>query len=368
MSGRKRAAAGQGPGVTTKGDVLLQVRNLRTYFHTDDGVVKAVDGVAFEVLRGERLAIVGESGSGKSVTALSIMRLVPGPAGRIIEGSEILFKQRSLLSLSRKELQKVRGGEIGMVFQDPLSSLNPVYTVGSQIREAVRLHRDLSKREATKQAVELLARMGIPQPHIAVGKYPHEFSGGMRQRAMIAMAISCEPDLLIADEPTTALDVTIQAQIMELLMGLGQELNISVILITHDLGLVAGFAERILVMYAGRIVEEAETDELFYRPEHPYAGALLRSIARLDEQIEGRMFSIGGAPPNLVALPSGCSFHPRCSFNDHNLCELVVPELAIRSDAKHPSSCHYAGRIDVLSSFGLGANIAEPDAEGVRAP
>lgn len=346
-----------------EGSPLLSVRNLRTYFHTDDGVVKAVDGVNLEIRRGERAAVVGESGSGKSVTALSVMRLVPGP-GRIMEGSEIMFKTHNLLGLSRRALQQIRGGEIGMVFQDPLSSLNPVYTIGSQIEEAIRLHGEPSKKEAREISVDLLAKMGIPRPHTAVDRYPHEFSGGMRQRAMIAMAISCDPVLLIADEPTTALDVTIQAQIMELLMSLADERNIAVILITHDLGLVAGFAQRIFVMYAGRLIETGTTDEVFYTPQHPYTSALLRSIGRVDREVEGRMYSIGGTPPNLISPPPGCSFHPRCAFNDGDICVKDEPQLT-RKGAAHPSACHYAGKLDLAVQADAG-NGAKPEVGQAR--
>ena len=324
---------------------LLQVKDLRTHFHTDDGVVLAVDGCSFDVERGERIAIVGESGSGKSVTALSIMRLVPSPGGRIMQGSQILFKGNDLLKMPAHELEHVRGSEIGMVFQDPLSAMNPVLTVGYQIREAMHLHRDMGQRQAQSRAVELLAQMGIPRPETAINSYPHQLSGGMRQRAMIAMAISCQPDLLIADEPTTALDVTIQAQIMELLLALSNERHIAVILITHDLGIAAAFANRIIVMYAGKMVETGTTDQIFYQPQHPYTIALLKSIARLDQEVQGRLYSIKGVPPNV--RPSGCPFHPRCEHATQR-CTDEEPLLKLTASG-HPAACHYAGTLNLDS-------------------
>jgi oligopeptide transport system ATP-binding protein len=276
-------------------DILLDVRNLRTYFHTPAGVVKAVDDVSFRIRRGEALAVVGESGCGKTVTALSIMRLVPDPPGKI-EGGEVIFEGRDLLRLSDAEMRRVRGNHIGMIFQDPMTSLNPVFRVGDQIREAVQLHLGLSRKEARERAVELMEMVEIPQARERYRMYPHEFSGGMRQRAMIAMALSCEPKLLIADEPSTALDVTIQAQIMELLGRLREEIGLSVMLITHDRGVVAGVAETVLVMYAGKVVEYAGVEEVYYRSRHPYAWSLMRSVPRLDEKRE-RLMTIGGSPP-----------------------------------------------------------------------
>jgi oligopeptide/dipeptide ABC transporter ATP-binding protein len=331
---------------------LLDVRDLRTYFNTEAGVLRAVDRSSFQVGYGERVGIVGESGSGKSVTALSIMRLVAQPAGEIMDGSEILFKGKDLVQLGNKELQRIRGKEIGMVFQDPLSSLNPVYTIGNQIEEALKLHSELDKAERYAYSIDLLGQMGIPDPKGAVRSYPHELSGGMRQRVMIAMAISCNPDLLIADEPTTALDMTIQAQIMELLMKLSEERGIAVILITHDLGIVAGFAERILVMYAGRVIECGTTDEIFYDAQHPYTMALLKSIPRMDLDPTDRLPSISGAPPSLVSRPTGCTFHPRCEFCQDR-CKTLEPQLTSHGLTPHSAACHRSEELDELGAAGV---------------
>lgn len=289
---------------------LLEVRDLRTYFFTKTGVVKAVDGVSFTVAPGETLGIVGESGSGKSVTVLSILRLVAEP-GRIV-GGDIRLEGESLLAKTEREMASIRGNRIAMVFQDPMTSLNPVLTVGDQIAEVLTTHRKLSKRAARARAAELLAMVGIPDPHKRLDAYPHEFSGGMRQRVMIAMALACQPKLLIADEPTTALDVTIQAQILELIRRLQEELGMAVILITHDLGVVAEVCDRVLVMYAGRPVEEADVRTLFASPRHPYTVGLLGSLPRLDGNRNARLTPIPGGPPDLRFLPPGCAFADRC--------------------------------------------------------
>ncbi len=289
---------------------LLEVKDLRVQFHTEDGVVRAVDGVSYELERGRVLGIVGESGSGKSVTALTLMGLTRDVNTRF-EG-EILYKGQNLLTMKEEELEHFRGNELGMIFQDPMTSMNPVYTVGAQICEAIMTHEKADKRSAKRRAVELLRQVGIPNPESRVDDYPHQFSGGMRQRAMIAMALSCNPDVLIADEPTTALDVTIQAQIIELVAKLKDDFNSSVILITHDLGVVADIADEIVVMYAGRIVERAQKRDLFYDPQHPYTWGLLGSIPRLDRPRPEKLHSIKGAPPSLINAPAGCKFRPRC--------------------------------------------------------
>jgi peptide/nickel transport system ATP-binding protein len=289
---------------------LLQVNGLKVRFATEDGVVRAVDGVDFELERGKVLGIVGESGSGKSVTAMTLLGLTRDKNTRF-EG-EVLYRDQDLLELPESRLREVRGNEIAMIFQDPMTSLNPVYTVGSQIVEAITTHEQASKSEAKRRAVELLRQVGIPNPQVRVDDYPHQFSGGMRQRAMIAMALSCNPDILIADEPTTALDVTIQAQILELLDRLRADFDSAVILITHDLGVVAEVADDIVVMYAGRIVERGAKRQLFYDPQHPYTWGLLGSIPRLDRPKPERLHSIKGTPPSLINLPEGCKFRPRC--------------------------------------------------------
>jgi oligopeptide/dipeptide ABC transporter ATP-binding protein len=289
---------------------LLDVENLSVQFATEDGLVRAVDGVSFELDRGKVLGIVGESGSGKSVTAMTIMGLTRGVNARF-EGS-VRYQGKDLLKISDAEMQEYRGNEIGMIFQDPMTSLNPVYRVGEQIVEAIQAHEDVDRRNAHRRAVELLRQVGIPNPETRVDDFPHQFSGGMRQRAMIAMALSCNPAILIADEPTTALDVTIQAQIVELIGRLKDDFNSAVIMITHDLGVVADIADEILVMYAGRVVERAGTRDLFYDPQMPYTWGLLGSIPRLDRPRPERLYSIKGAPPSLINAPKGCKFRPRC--------------------------------------------------------
>jgi oligopeptide/dipeptide ABC transporter ATP-binding protein len=325
-------------------EILLSVRDLRVRFDTDDGVVKAVDGVSFDVERGEVFAIVGESGSGKSVTAMTLLGLIPNAR---VESGQALWKDTDLLSASPEELRRIRGGEIAVIFQDPLTALNPVHKIGRQIGEMVRIHRKASKREARERAIELLDLVGIPRPSTRVDSYPHEFSGGMRQRAMIAMAIACEPDLLIADEPTTALDVTVQAQVLDVLMEIKDRINSAIILITHDLGVVAGSADRVMVMYAGRAAELGDTDHVFHDTRHPYTLGLLASLPRLDDTGVERLVPIKGAPPSLISVPPGCPFHPRC---DHarlpDPCAAVVPEfLPIPDEPGHASACHFAGEL-----------------------
>jgi len=318
---------------------VLEVSGLKTYFYTDDGIVKAVDGVSFDLKKGETLGIVGETGSGKSVTALSILRLIPEPPGKIVEGS-ILFNGRDLLKLEKKDLQGYRGNRISMIFQDPMTSLNPVYTVGNQLMESVMTHRKLKKEEARKEAVRLLEMVGISEAGKRLSSYPHEFSGGMRQRVMIAMAIANSPDILIADEPTTALDVTIQAQILELVEEIKEKTNSSIILITHDLGVVAKYAKRVMVMYAGKPVEFSTVDNIFYKPMHPYTLGLMNSITRLDEEKKEKLKPIKGSPPSLIDLPAGCAFRKRCSFQSKE-CGSVFPPMK-EIEEGHFVACYLA--------------------------
>jgi peptide/nickel transport system ATP-binding protein len=291
---------------------LLEVEDLRVHFETDDGLVKAVDGISYTVERGETLGIVGESGSGKSVSSLTVMGLTRARNARI--SGTVRFEGRDLLGASDDEMRRIRGNDIAMIFQDPLSSLHPFYKVGTQIVEAIRTHRDVTKAQAYDRAVEMLGLVGIPEPRRRAEAYPHEFSGGMRQRAMIAMALANDPKLLIADEPTTALDVTVQAQILELIERLQDEFDTAVVVITHDLGVVAETADEVAVMYAGRIVEHADADTVFNGPEHPYTWGLLSSIPRMDTPRDEELVPIAGRPPSLIHLPSGCSFHPRCPY------------------------------------------------------
>ncbi len=323
---------------------LLEVRNLETHFKTQDGVVKAVNNVSFHVDRGETLGIVGESGSGKSVTSLSVMRLIPSPPGKIV-GGEIMFDGQNLLDLTDDEMRHVRGNRIAMIFQDPMTSLNPVLTIGRQITESLELHMKLTPREARNRAIELLSMVGIPSAASRLDSYPHQFSGGMRQRVMIAMALSCNPELLIADEPTTALDVTIQAQILELIARLQRELGTAVIIITHDLGVVAGMADRVMVMYAGRVVEEGPTNEIFERPRMPYTIGLLRSIPRLDERQGRKLTPIRGLPPDLINLPEICPFSPRCDYFVAGKCDQQVPPLREVGE-NHRAACLFDISID----------------------
>ena len=326
---------------------LLEVDNLGTWFYTRQGIVKAVDGVKFEVASGETLAIVGESGCGKSMTALSLMRLIPDPPGRIVSGS-VKLAGRDLLQLSEEEMRGVRGNEISMIFQEPMTSLNPVMTIGKQIAEALILHRDMDRKAATKRAIEMLDLVRMAEPAARVKEYPHQLSGGMRQRAMIAMALACNPKVLIADEPTTALDVTIQAQILELIVELQREFAAAVILITHDLGVVAETAQRVIVMYAGRKVEEADVGELFARPLHPYTAGLMASIPRLDllrgetKDASSRLQEIPGIVPPLFALPPGCAFAPRCPKAD-DLCRRERPEYEMKQPGHWAACWHTDG-------------------------
>jgi oligopeptide transport system ATP-binding protein len=319
---------------------LLEVDDLHMHFFTRDGVVKAVDGVSFTLECGETLGVVGESGSGKSVTALSIMRLIPEPPGKVV-GGDIRFKGESVLEMSEREQRKMRGNRIAMIFQDPMTSLNPVYRIGKQIAEPLRLHKGSTRKEAWAAAVELLAQVGIPQAKDRARDYPHEFSGGMRQRAMIAMALACGPDILIADEPTTALDVTIQAQILELMEEIQARTESAIIMITHDLGVVADMADRVLVMYAGRAVEYGPADEVFYRPLHPYTWGLLESLPRHDVNDKGKLCPIKGQPASLINLPGGCSFHPRCAYAQ-DICRSQEPYLTEIAPG-HSSACHFSG-------------------------
>ena len=319
---------------------LLEVNDLKVSFRTEDGIVRAVDGVSFTVHEGEVIGIVGESGSGKSVSMLSVMRLITDP-NVMYEGS-IVYKGRNLMGLSRDAMREVRGEEIAMIFQDPMTSLNPVYTVGWQIEEQLREHYgDLKKGQARGRAVQLLEQVGIPNAEQRVDDYPHQFSGGMRQRVMIALALSCNPDLLIADEPTTALDVTIQAQILELIKKLKQDFGSAVVLITHDLGVVADVADRILVMYAGRIVEEGDKEQVFYDPQHPYTWGLLGSIARLDRPKTRRLTAIAGQPPSMINRPRGCNFRPRCP-QAFDRCRVDDPALTEKVGGGHLDACHLA--------------------------
>lgn len=305
-------------------EVLLKVSDLATHFHTEEGTVKAVDGVDFEVRRGEVLGIVGESGCGKSMTSMSILRLVPKPQGKIVRG-KLMFEGKDLLSLSEEEMRRVRGNRISLISQDPMTSLNPVLTIGEQIMEAIQLHQGLDKAAAKIKAIEMLTKVGIPSPEKRVDEYPHQFSGGMRQRAIIAMALSCEPQLLIADEPTTALDVTIQAQILDLMREIKEKENAGIIFITHDLGVVAEMCDFVCVMYAGKVVEATDVFTLFKTPSHPYTVGLLKSIPRLDD-VKERLEPIDGQPPSLSNLPKGCSFAERCD-EAKDICRQKEPEL-----------------------------------------
>ena len=315
---------------------LLEIRDLKVSFRTEDGVVRAVDGVSLTLNEGETLGIVGESGSGKSVTMMSVMRLITDPNAQF-EG-EVLYKGTDLMSLSQDQIRSIRGAGIGMIFQDPMTSLNPVYKVGWQTEEQIREHENVSKQAARARVVDLLTAVGIPNARERVEAYPHQFSGGMRQRVMIAMAVSCNPDVLIADEPTTALDVTIQAQILSLIKKLREDFGTAVVLITHDMGVVADMAERIAVMYARRIVEQGTRRDLFYDPQHPYTWGLLGSIARLDRPRPRRLAAIPGVPPSLIRLPAGCAFSDRCAHRFERCSE--QPELLDRQGTGHLDACH----------------------------
>jgi oligopeptide/dipeptide ABC transporter ATP-binding protein len=316
---------------------LLELNDLHTEFRTGAGIVHAVDGVSYSVAAGETVAVVGESGSGKSVTALSVLRLIPDPPGKISGGS-VMFAGRDLLKLSEPEMREIRGGEIGMVFQEPMTSLNPVLTIGRQITESLEQHRGLNHVAATKRAEALLLQVGIADPSRRLKQYPHQLSGGMRQRVMIAIALACDPKLIIADEPTTALDVTIQAQILELMKALTRDRGIALIIITHNLGVVARYADRVNVMYAGRIVESGPAAEIYHDPRHPYTVALLRSVPRLDRPRQARLDPVEGQPPDLTRLDGGCSFRPRCRLADEG-CAIARPELLGVGAAGHRAAC-----------------------------
>ena len=315
---------------------LLEVRDLKTYFYTDAGVVRAVDGVSYDLSEGETLGLVGESGCGKSVSALSILRLIAYPPGKII-GGEIFFEGKNLLKISEGDIRGIRGNQIAMIFQEPMTSLNPVLTIGLQVGEALELHRNMNKKEAREEILRLLKMVGIPDPERRIDDYPHQFSGGMRQRVMIAMALSCSPKLIIADEPTTAVDVTIQAQLLEVVKELTSRLGTAVILITHNLGVVARHVNRMAVMYAGRIVEQGPAAEVYAHPRHPYTIGLLASVPRLDQPRKERLVPIDGQPPNLISLPPGCSFVPRCSYR-MEICSKERPELRLVGN-KHFTAC-----------------------------
>ena len=325
--------------VDDKREKILEVKNLKTYFYTDGGIVKAVDGVNFDLKKGETLGIVGETGSGKSITALTILGLIPIPPGKI-ESGEILFRGEDLLKLKISNLKHFRGNCISMIFQDPMTSLNPVFTIGNQLAEAILAHQEVTKKQAYIQALDLLDMVGISDRKKRMKSYPHEFSGGMRQRAMIAMAIANSPSILIADEPTTALDVTIQAQILELIDTLKKKTNSSVILITHDLGVIAKYAERVMVMYAGKPVEFASVDNIFYKPLHPYTLGLIGSVAKLNEEKKERLKPIKGSPPSLIDLPKGCTFASRCIFAEKK-CKIEFPPV-IEEEGSHFAACHRA--------------------------
>ena len=330
---------------------LLEVRELRTEFNSEGGVVKAVDGVSYDLQEGETLGLVGESGCGKSVSALSLLRLIPNPPGRIV-GGEVVFEGRDLLRLSEGEMRRIRGNKIAMIFQEPMTSLNPVLTIGRQLTETVELHMGYSYEAAVRRSVELLEMVGIPDAKSRLGSYPHQFSGGMRQRVMIAIALSCNPRLLLADEATTALDVTIQAQILELIKRLSSELGTAVIIITHNLGVVARYADRVNVMYAGKIIERGSADEIYENPRHPYTRGLLGSVPRLDVDREDRLASIEGMPPDLDRLPPGCSFVPRCPHADDR-CRAEYPPLTSNGDDAHVYACwkgHEFGPLELVQA------------------
>ncbi len=334
-----RPGTAPAPGPAAPGSAFLEVRDLKVHFPTDDGLVRSVDGLSFRLERGRTLGIVGESGSGKSVTSLALLGLHKGRHAQV--SGEVWLDGEELVGMSAEQVRRLRGKKMAMIFQDPLSALHPYYTIGQQIVEAYRVHNDVSRRAARAHAVDMLGRVGIPQAASRVDDYPHQFSGGMRQRAMIAMALSCDPELLIADEPTTALDVTVQAQILDLIRDLQAEFDSAVILITHDLGVVAEVADDVLVMYAGRPVENASCADLFARPEHPYTWGLLGSMPRLDRDRQDRLLPIPGSPPSLIHVPSGCAFHPRCPYCALNgdLSTTQVPQLR-SSGPSHRVACH----------------------------
>ena len=321
---------------------LIDVNNLRTYFHTEEGTVKAVDGVSFEIYPGETLGVVGESGCGKSVTSLSIMRLIESPPGQIEEG-EILFNDKDLTELNQAQMRKIRGNDISMIFQEPMTSLNPVYTVGDQIMEAILIHKDVNKKQAREEAINMLRKVGIPLPEQRVDEYPHQLSGGMRQRVMIAMALSCDPQLLIADEPTTALDVTIQAQILELMNSLKRQFGMAIMMITHDLGVIAEVSDRVAVMYAGKIVEYTDVKTLYADPKHPYTWGLMHSIPHIEKDLD-RLEAIPGNVPNPLNFPDGCKYNTRCPFATDK-CRVDEPELE-EFNEEHYSACWHVDKLE----------------------
>ena len=321
-------------------NALLQVKDLRTYFHTEDGIVKAVDGVTFDVYSGETLGIVGESGCGKSVTSLSVMRLLDEKGE--IAGGEIIFEGKNVMAIPESQMMKIRGNDMAMIFQEPMTALNPVFTIGFQIMEAILLHQDVNKEQARKMAIDMLRKVGIPEPEKRVDEYPHELSGGMRQRAMIAMALSCNPKLLFADEPTTALDVTIQAQILELMKSLQEQYGMALVMITHDLGVIAEMAQRVVVMYAGKVVEYAEVHTLFKKPRHPYTWGLMNAIPKLDEDREV-LYNIPGVVPDPLDFPDGCRFNTRCPLATDK-CRKEEPPL-VEVDENHTSACWYVDKL-----------------------
>jgi oligopeptide/dipeptide ABC transporter ATP-binding protein len=314
----------------------MEVKNLKTYFFSHDGIVKAVDGVSFDVEEGETLGLVGESGCGKSVSAMSVLRLIPNPPGRIVDG-EIWFEGQDLLKLDDEEMRKVRGDRIAMIFQEPMTSLNPVLTIGRQLAEPMEVHRNMPLKEALEKAKELLGKAQIADGHTRVANYPHQFSGGMRQRAMIAMCLGCNPKMIIADEPTTALDVTVQAQILELLKNLTRDFGMSLIIITHNLGVVARYADRVNVMYAGKIVEKGTAHDIYENPTHPYTIGLMLSVPQLDQDIKKKLVPIKGQPPNLANVPEGCAFRPRCDYAIER-CAKETPQL-VSIGEKHERAC-----------------------------
>jgi peptide/nickel transport system ATP-binding protein len=353
---------------------LLEVSDLRIHFQTDDGLVRAVDGISFDVERGRTLGIVGESGSGKSVTSMGILGLHQGTKAQIT--GHIRLDGEDLVTATPNRVRSLRGSKMAMIFQDPLSALHPYYTVGAQIVEAYQVHNKVSKQAARQHAVDLLGRVGIPTPQTRVDDYPHQFSGGMRQRAMIAMALSCDPELLIADEPTTALDVTVQAQILDLISDLQSEFGSAVIIITHDLGVVAELSDDILVMYAGRVAEYGSAADIFGRPDHPYTWGLLSSMPRLDQEKTTRLVPIPGTPPSLIRVPSGCPFHPRCRYTElvgDRRCETEVPPLREAVTSGHAAACHLTAEQRIrqwaeLSAGRLADNQALKDAKQAEGP
>ena len=345
---------------------LLQVRDLRTYFYTFEGVVKAVDGVSYELEEGETLGLVGESGCGKSVSALSVMRLIPDPPGKIVDG-EILFEDDDILKIDMDDMRQIRGGKISMVFQEPMTSLNPVLTVERQLTETLQLHMGMNKEEARREGVDLLSRVGIPDPERRIKQYPHQFSGGMRQRVMIAMALSCNPRLIIADEPTTALDVTIQAQILELMKSLTSEFGVALIVITHNLGVVARYADRVNIMYAGKVIERGTAQEIYANPRHPYTVGLLNSVPRLDLPRRTKLDPIEGQPPDLVNLAPGCSFRDRCRWAVDKCATDIPPLMSIGEG--HWSACWRVEEMEgIVEEYRAERGLADiADQEAVRA-